>query len=496
MDIFAFFKKKSAVRTPDYRPLGRTGDVRYIPQIRRRGHGGDDYSNEPYLVYRLDGLDYDDLDRVRFYPVVQDGLDKFLAPLVQAKWHFSCPGNPEAAELATTLLQSLLPDLVRTLVKGGFEFGYQVVEFRWTVKFNVTVSQGGRDADGSTVDRTYPFVNTIKRFAAFSPVESVPLVGSRGGDFWGIRQWGAARQDARDLRKGGKLLHFVLDPDYDTVLGSPRTKSAVPFVEAAESVIDSMVLFAAVQAGGFKVGRYPEGAAPGRQTTEKNPNRDIMRGTLENIESFSSVVFPSDVYQGTDQRKWDLEIIMPPSGGDNYIEKIDCLNALIRQGIRMPEVASSATQEHGTYNLGEAKLDFYVKGLQGILERVANAINDQLLPWFNWYNFGQDAPPLQCYAEELDVDAVRTLLAGLLEWLKSGDSMDIGDGQVMEVDWAKLAEDKGLPVRIRKQTAADLMLARTLAKANTQMAAGNIGANDADSSEEPEEPPAPGQPGG
>lgn len=472
MGIFDFFRKRSAVRTPDYRPLGRTGDVRYIPQIRRGKR--DVYGNEPYLVYRLDGLQYDDLDRVRFYPVIQDGLDKFLAPLVQAKWHFNCPGNQAAVDLATQDLQSKLPELVRTIVKGAFEFGYQVVEFRWTVNFNVVVSSGGAAADGGPIQRTYPFINTVKRFAAFSPIDSVPLVGTRNGDFWGIRQWGAAREDARTLAKTGKLLHFVLDPDYDSVLGSPRTKSAVPFVEAVESVIDSMVLYSAILAGGIKTGRYPEGAAPGRTSTDKNANRDTMRANVENLDSFSTLVLPSTVWSGTDKYQWDLSITMPPAGSDNYIDKIDCLNGLIRQGVRMPEVASSESQEHGTYNLGEAKLDFYVKGLQGILERVATAINDQFLPWYNYYNFGQDAPPLKCYAEELDIDAVRTLLAGLLEWLKGGDPMETGDGQVIEVDWARLAQDKGLPVRIRKQTMADVM-AKQLAAANVGLAGGKVG---------------------
>lgn len=441
-------KKKGKVENPDYRPLARTGDIRYIPQIRKSERG--EISGEPFMVYRLDDVDYADLDRIRHYPVVIDGLDKFLAPLVSANVHFSC-SNKEAAALAKKVLGPMMPELIRTLFKGAWEFGFQVVEPRWSMKFNVSVAT--TDESGAETSKVYPFVNVPRRFATFSPLDCIPLVNSRNGDFWGVRQLTATPLTGQlnVSKKKGKLMHFVLDTDYDTVLGQARTKPALPFVEAVESIIDAMVLHSNLMAGGYKVGRYPEGAAPGREADVKNPNRDIMKANVEGLESFSTMVLPSDtVASQSDKYKWDLEIVMPPAGADAYWEKIQGMNGLIRLSIRMPEVASGGNQqEHGTYNLGEAQLDFFVKGLQGHLMRMATTLNDQFLYWFNVFNFGTDAPELTCYFEELDVDAVRTLLAGLLEWLKGGAPLDTSDGKTIEVDWVKLATDKGLPVRIK-----------------------------------------------
>lgn len=442
--------KKGKVDHPDYRPLGRTGDIRYIPQIRKTERG--EISDSPFLVYRLDDVQYEDLDRVRHYPTVIDGLDKFLAPLIAANVHFAS-GNKEAVALAKELLSPLMPELIRTLFKGAWEFGYQVVEPRWSWKMNVSVTLPGDEADGGDKTKVFPYVNVPRRFATFSPLDAIPLVNSRNGDFWGLRQLTATpiTGQLNISKKKGKLIHFVLDTDYDTVLGQPRTKSALPFVEAVESVIDAMVLHSNLMAGGYKVGRYPEGAAPGRELDQKNTNRDLMKNNVEALESFSTMVLPSDtVSSNSDKYKWDLSIVMPPAGADAYWEKIDGLNGLIRLAIRMPEVASGGNQqEHGTYGLGEAQLDFFVKGLQGHLMRMATTLNDQFLYWFNVFNFGPDAEPLKCYFEELDIDSVRTLLAGLLEWLKGGEPLDTSEGKTIEVDWVKLAQDKGLPVRIR-----------------------------------------------
>lgn len=436
----AIFQKKPRARIPDTRPLARTGDARYVPQIATWKAGKD--GKVACLANRYDEVSIRDYDRVRFYPVVRDALAVLRTPLKRANFHFVC-SRQDVADLAKQELGPHIPDLVNILTKGALEFGYQVVEKVWVPKFEVAVTTTQADSS-SEVERDFPFIWTIKRFASLSPIDSRLLVCPETSEFAGVRQFvGSAKEQNIPA---SKCIHYANDKEFDGNYGVPRTKAAVPFVELVESVFDDMGLYSKRFAVPWTVGRHKPGFHASGFDTQGKPIQqkcsDLMNDTLAGLESGHSVSLPAE-YDANGNPLWGIEITQPP-GEDRYVEKINLLNDMIRIALVVPEMASSQSPDTGTYNLGEAVLDLFIENCEAFLDELKKVIDEQLVKDFVLFNFGADAPECKIVFEPLDAKVKRALLRALLSLLSSGVPIEDKDGNTLEPDWSGVAQDNGL----------------------------------------------------
>ena len=144
-----------------------------------------------------------------------------------------------------------------------------------------------------------------------------------------------------------------------------------------------------------------------------------------------------------DTPKWDLKIEQAP-GEDRYIEKLEFLNNIIRLGLIVPEMASGSTPDKGTYNLGETQIDLFLANVEGLLDSIQTAINEQLMRRWVTFNFGPDAPDCHLIFEPVDIKVKHALLSALLKMIEIADPVVDQEGAQYDVDWAKLAQDSGV----------------------------------------------------
>jgi hypothetical protein len=117
----------------------------------------------------------------------------------------------------------------------------------------------------------------------------------------------------------------------------------------------------------------------------------------------------------------------------------------------VPKLASSSEVNAGTYNLGAAQLQQHNENIQYTLESLAAAINKYLLKPFTRWNFGTFIDPVKIEFAPISTDIQIMLLQGLIAQLSSGVDVMDPDGNQLIVDWAKVAEDGGLPILKKDQ---------------------------------------------
>lgn len=438
----AFVMRPFKRELPPTRNMARTGDARYVPQMATFKAKKD--GTRVQMANRLDDIDWRDYDRVRFYPVIRDGIRSIVAPASRANIHFTCD-RPEIAELAQQELGPLIPNMVKQLLRGALEFGYHAAEIRWVAKFDVIASGGLQQGATERQERYYPFIWTISRFAHFHPVDTRILIDTVTGNFAGIRQFqGTVAKDARDV-PARKVVMFTHDKEYDMNYGVALTKPAVPFVDVAISLFDSMAKYADLFAVPGMIGRYPMGRTAFQDGVIME-NADLMQSLLESIGAGHRMSLPSNTWD-TGPMKWDVSFFAPVSTSQPYTDMLGLVNDQIRLAIGVNEMASSDTAKVG--GLGdqgaEDKIGLFLANIESYLDEMKSQV-DKLADQFRVYNFGHDAPPLKVYWEPVDMNVTKALLAAVVEILSSGQPIQDADGNLMYPDWGKILQDKGIPV--------------------------------------------------
>jgi hypothetical protein len=423
---------------------------------------------------RIDTVTLQDLDRVRFYPVIRDGLRTRLVPIVRAEFHFQS-ADSNIAEAAQDVVGPRIRQLVRSLVKGGMEFGWQACEIVWRPIFNVSVTCGQADIGGKA--RNYPFLWAPGRIKSFSPKDTRILINPNTGMFAGVRQMNGAEH--RDV-PAVKCVHYAHDMEFDMNYGVAATKATIPFVEGVESVFDSMIRAADIYANPYKLARYPEGKITQADGVSID-FADRAMEILDSLEGGSSIAIPSTVYanpgqgMGSGEKKWDVSFEGVGGTAYDYVGQIQCLNDMVRMALAgVPEMAGSSSPDTGTYNLGKAQIDLFLTNTQSYLDEVELVINEQLMPQWTAYNFGSSAPACYLRFEPVDSRVAAMVLETLMGTIASGAPMQDGEGNLIEVDMPAIARDKGLPLIMRKRDpATDKMLddiRKGLAKPPTDIA--------------------------
>jgi hypothetical protein len=437
--IPAFALRPFQRELPPLQVMGRTGDARYVPQMatwKSKKNG-----TRVQMANRIDEVDFRDYERVRYYPVIRDGIRSIVAPASRANIHFTCD-RADIAELAQQELGPLMPSLIRQMIRGALEFGYHAAEIRWFPKFDVLASSGLQSNGSERSERYYPFIWTVNRLAHFSPHDCRILIDSVTGDFAGIRQFIVARN--RDI-PGSKCVIYTHDKEFDSHYGVPLTKPAVPFVDVAVSLFDSMAKYADLFAVPGMVGRYPMGRTSFADGVVMD-NADLMQKLVEAIGSGHRMSLPSNQYD-TGGNKWDLTFFAPVSTSEPYTGMLGLINDQIRLAIGVNEMASSETTKTG--GLGdqgaEDKIGLFLQNIETELDELKPQI-EKILDQFRIYNFGVDAPPLKAYFEPVDMNVTKALLAAVVQILSSGQPIQDADGNLIYPDWGKILQDKGIPV--------------------------------------------------
>jgi hypothetical protein len=439
--------------------MARTGDARYIPIARFGQRGG----VRVQMASRLDEIDFRDYERVRFYPVIKDGIRSIVAPAARANVHFSCD-DENISSLAQQELGHKIPSLVRQMLRGALEFGYHAVEIRWTPKFDVFTSSGlGTNGDEKT-ERYYPFIWSIDRFAHFSPHDTRILVDTLTGDFGGIRQFVVSSKDAHDV-PATKCLIYVHDQEFDNNYGVPLTKAAVPFVDIAIDLFDSMGKYAALFAVPGMIGRHPSGRT---NVGDGNvvENSQLMQTILNEINSGYRLSMPSDTYAEGGLPKWNIEFFSPVSTSEPYTAMLGEINDQIRMAIGVADAASS--QPNSVGGLGDQgagdKISLHLQNVETWLDDIRPQV-DKFLDQFRVYNFGHDAPALRCYFEPVDMNVTKALLAAVVQLLSSGEPIQDAQGSLIYPDWGKILQDKGIPtISVSGKTMAQNLFAAAIGK--------------------------------
>lgn len=436
--IPAFVLRPFKRELPPLNHMARTGDARYVPQMAV--FGPKKSGTRTQMANRLDEIDFRDYERVRFYPVIRDGIRSIVAPAARANVHFTCD-RPEIAELAQQEIGPLIPAMIKQMIRGGLEFGYHAAEVRWFPKFDVIASAGLQAGGTERTERYYPFIWTVNRLAHFSPHDTRILIDTVTGDFAGIRQFVVAKN--HDV-PGHKVVIYTHDKEFDSHYGVPLTKPAVPFVDVAISLFDSMAKYADLFAVPGMVGRYPMGRTAFADGVVMD-NSDLMQSLVESIGSGHRMSLPSNQYD-TGGNKWDLTFFAPVSTSEPYTAMLGMVNDQIRLAIGVNEMASSeSTKVGGLGDQGaEDKIGLFLQNIESYLDDVKPQV-EKILDQFRIYNFGHDAPPLKTYFEPVDMNVTKALLAAVVQILSGGQPIQDADGNLIYPDWGKILQDKGIP---------------------------------------------------
>ncbi len=448
----------SRPRQPEVFIKPRTGDARYVPTMASYGAGKG--GTVVQQANRIDDVTIRDLDRARMYPIVKDCLNTLITPMLTAQFSFESD-RQEIADLAMQELGPLVHAMLENTVKPGMEFGWGNVWPHWEPKFDVTLSLG-QSASGQGEERYYPFVWTIDDIYCFSPKDTRNLINTATGKFGGVRQQISPRFPTAHNILAHEILHFVNNPEFDGTYGVADTKPAIPFIEAAESVFDSMVLASDKFADPIKTIYYPAGSTPIGKDSNGNaikiPNVDLAMQIAESAQGGTTQALPSDPWPNSSARRWELTFEDPGTGTDPYTPRINLLNDMIRIAIAVPQVASSDTVDAGTYNLGTAQIDLLRDNLQAKLNAFETAYNKQIMngrkSGFVLYNFGADAPECFLRFRPLDFDTAKMVLQMLLNKMQQGEPIAETSEGIVVPDMAKYAKDAGLATMTIKKSDA------------------------------------------
>lgn len=436
---------------PELGQYGVTGDARFAPTIFNATY--DPSKKQWVLAHRLDRVQYKDYDRVRFYPTVRDALTACRLPIERANFHFECAYQP-AADLAMQELGPHIRNLLKQLCKGGLEFGRQTAEKVWEAKTDIKVSS--TQAETGKVERIYPYIWSIRRFAFFSPDDTDLLIWPGTGEFAGLRQFiGPFDNDKQRDIPADKLIHFVHEQEFDSNYGVPRTKAAIPFVDLAQGLYNDASLYFNRFAVPTLIGYAPVGMRDAGRDSQGNAiqkdNKDWLASQIAKLRNASGLVLSSEMLSDGKTRAWGIEPLEIGERG-MYVEYALHLNVMIGASLCVPQMALSTVPSSGTYNLGQAQIDLFTQNEEAILDALRDVVNTQLCDDFRIFNFGHKCPPLRLVVEPVSTDVARMFLQALVENLAMGTPLPTVEGEVLQVDWAKLASNYGAPVtRVKVQ---------------------------------------------
>ncbi|GIV22176.1 MAG: hypothetical protein KatS3mg023_3927 [Armatimonadota bacterium] len=418
---------------PQMGQLGRTGTMRLMPFLAQREGGR-------IIAYRTDTITIDELDRVRQDPVIRSSLFLMKLPILRSDWNVLCD-DEEIATFCQRVLQPHIRSILWNLLTA-LDFGFSIQEIVWTSD-DVTATVGLANAPDMR-NLVFRDAWVIQRLAPLDPQFVYPLVDAFG-NFAGAKQL----LDGTVI-EAEKLIHWAANAEFNEVYGNPAIKAAIPFWELKQRALEDAALFHNIYAVPTKKGFAPPGQIEVGIDGDGNPimedNMQYLQALLEELQSAHNIVLPSTSLDGG--RVWDVEAFDVPPPID-YTEWISFLDQQMRLSMGVPQLAVT-TSETGTYNLGVAQVDLFIDNEMAYVAQIEEVLTNQLLSKLVAYNFGSMAPPAKLVMR-LDNLFVKQLVQGMLQQMAQGLPVRTASGALLVPDWAKIAEDVGVPVMVMEE---------------------------------------------
>jgi hypothetical protein len=425
---------------PVFKQYGITGNARYTPSLR-----GDKYGR--VYTYSPEEITTQEYDEMRFDAQIRAGLMLIKLPIMRSNWSIKCQ-DEQIGALVTEALKPCFKQLLRDVLLS-LDFGYSSGELIWKKDYNVTITETQAQLN-SKQEKTYPYIVRPDRMMMFDPLTIYLLAYRRSGLFAGVKQF--TPQDV--LIPANKCLHFANEMEFQELHGVARTKAAYPFWFFKKSMYEWTNVHFETFAEPTKVGYYPEGNieigmdALGNGVTE--PAMDHMLELLNGLANNNSVALPNGLMQDKDMRQWSIDYLESNKGGDQFINYIDHLNAQTLKALLIPELALEVGAS-GSYALAEEQINFFMIGIEGLMEQIAEALTTQVVDRIVRYNFGLGAPHAEFGFDPLEKSLRQGLQDQLLQTVGSNQPVPLADGSMMLPDWQKIADNLHVPVKVLQE---------------------------------------------
>ena len=425
---------------PIFSQFGKTGATRYTPRV-----AGDKYGR--VFIYYPDTITIQEYDEMRFDGQVRAGLMLVKLPVQRASWEILCD-DPDVQAFVQEVLKPIWSDLIRQVLLG-LDFGFSVFEKIWELTYGLTVTQTQAQAQ-SARERTYPTAVTLKRLMHLDPMMIYLLAYEKSGQFAGVEQFAPSTV----IIPKEKSFIFSHDREFDEHHGISRLRPAYPYWYFKKLEYEWMMVDQETYAVPMKEGRYPPGRIEVGVDADGQPiydtNMEHMLELLEEMRNNHAIALPSDVDESGNP-KWGIEF--KETGrqpGNGHIEVLDHLNLMILKSLLVPQLALE-TGSSGTYNLAQEQINFFKLGEEGLMEQVAWAFNNDLIPQLVRYNFGPRAPRALLKFAPLYGDIMEQVAGTLIQTIGQDQPIPLLDGSYMMPDWQRVAEISGIPVQVLKQ---------------------------------------------
>lgn len=180
-----------------------------------------------------------------------------------------------------------------------------------------------------------------------------------------------------------KFIHFVVNPDVDEHYGQSELREAYRDWFSKDYVIKFRNMWLERHAGGF---RYIQ---PEKNTNIPvgSPNYLALQNVLSNINTSTGAILPNGVKFESDY----------PQNNVAFKEAIEDCNFGIAMALLVPNLVGITPQtQTGSYSQSEVQVDSYFETLTADIERLEDALNEQLFRRLGDKNWGDGIYPKYC----------------------------------------------------------------------------------------------------
>jgi hypothetical protein len=359
------------------------------------------------------------------------------------KYHISCD-DPVIQSVIDQGYKRVHNDLVRNLVRTGFQDGYCFGEKIWKREI-FEVTSINEDGEVETL-HSGPGVS-LESIKWIDPLANLKFFKSKKtGKLVYVEQ----QQGGGKIVKvpATSLVWFTLDKQYDNIFGRSRYKAAYPYWW--NSKIGNQWSLKHLERTGepMLVGRHPNGLTfvpTVNGTASQVQNSVVMTQILLGAKSGSKITLTSERDKESKEFLWDFEYKEPKSGDIKPFLDWDIHNE--RKKLEALGVFSSLIMPGSNFSDADAKLDLLVAILEDLVNQMEGTIQADVIDPLISYNFGEEYIKQVSYSIDRGGLGRRTILKEVLNnALRMSASVD-GRSLTIWPDIEALLKELGIPTR-------------------------------------------------
>ena len=329
---------------------------------------GDEVGNTKMLGQNISASTYKTYRKMRKHPTIAFARWLVTAPVISSAWAFEANDSaPEGAkEFIDTTLQSLRLHLLRTVLNGWVDFGWQGFEVVYQV-----------DTNGKVKPR---------KLKALLQDNTTILVEPSTGAYAGLLN---EFDDDAIVLESQDTLCFSFEPEGNDLYGSSMLENIRAQYDQWETISEAANRFDEKIAGTHLLIYFPPGFT--EVDGEDKDNAEIAREIMTSWQSTGQVCVPTAISPSASDPggSWKIELLSDTSGqGGKFIERMSYIDKLFVRGLGLPERAA-LEGEYGTKADASEHADFAIMNMELRHQEVAQTVNwhlvDRLLEW----NYGE-----------------------------------------------------------------------------------------------------------